>query len=367
MALAARSAFQLISTSPIVAYQFNPLDNEGVFSNDGSLLLPTHAMDSLYLVMSLPTLNRDRGRVPMHSYHGYVSIVGVETGQTEIEVIPSTDIRAGVNQMPLAAREPHRFFLSQGEVLNLEAEGSGDLTGTRVESLDRNKKIAVYSGHEATVITDRPSPNTCCADHVEEQLFPMQTWGDRFAVARSAERQDPGRGAPAPDLVRILASRGDTDITFDPPVEGAGCGRLVAGAYCDVYLPRDTEISATNPILVGQILLSIDGSAGDPALALVPPIAQYRSNYTFLVPSEYADQYISVVSVDGSNVVLDGQDLTAQMQPFGTGLAGGRFRMQPGSHTLECSNTCGLVVYGYDAAVSYMFAGGLDLEPIVLF
>ena len=57
-----RSAFQLISTSPIVAYQFNPLDNEGVFSNDGSLLLPTHAMDSLYLVMSLPTLNRDRGR-----------------------------------------------------------------------------------------------------------------------------------------------------------------------------------------------------------------------------------------------------------------------------------------------------------------
>ena len=33
-------AYRITSDLPVVVYQFNPLSNEGVFSNDASVLLP---------------------------------------------------------------------------------------------------------------------------------------------------------------------------------------------------------------------------------------------------------------------------------------------------------------------------------------
>jgi hypothetical protein len=44
--------------------------------------------------------------------------------------------------------------------------------------------------------------------------------------------------------------------------------------------------------------------------------------------------------------------------------AGGAWN--PGQHKISCPNGCGLLVYGYSDAVSYMFAGGLDLKKIVI-
>ena len=60
-----RGAYRLTSDSPIVAYQFNPLDNEFVFSNDGSLLLPSHTYQRDYFVMTFPTLDRVRLTIPI--------------------------------------------------------------------------------------------------------------------------------------------------------------------------------------------------------------------------------------------------------------------------------------------------------------
>ena len=45
-------AFKISSTQPVIVYQFNPLNNEGVASNDASLLLPKEGLGREYVALS---------------------------------------------------------------------------------------------------------------------------------------------------------------------------------------------------------------------------------------------------------------------------------------------------------------------------
>jgi len=357
-------AYKLVADQPIVAYQFNPLDNVGVFSNDGSLLIPQHAYDTIYYVMTLPTLER---RPRKNDYNGYVSIVGTSPGNTTVRVNPTSHVRAGISIGRLQAGQPVEFTLAQGDVLNLEAEANGDLTGTKIEAVDESTTFGVFVGHEATVLSDRPPrAGLCCADHVEEQLFPASTWGTQFVIARTEPRADRTRGGgSAPDMLRILAQKDSTEITFDPPVLGM-CPVLSTGEFCDVFINGDTTISASQPVLVGHLLISTDGQLGDPALAFVAPFEQFRDAYTFLVPDEYAQQYISVSAWGQRDIRVDGVDKSNELTPITGNWFGGRIPVEPGQHVLTCPDKCGLIVYGYSQAVSYLFAGGLDLAAITL-
>ena len=368
-----RTAYRVTSNGPIVAYQFNPLDNVGVFSNDGSLLLPEHAFDTVYFVLGYQSISR---RPANHDYNGYVTIVASAEGTTTLEVTPTVDIRAGTTQAALSAGVTQRFSLEQGDVLNLEANVGGDLTGTKIASTD-GRAFGVFVGHEAMALSPPGrsglSPRPCCADHVEEQLFPASTWGRSFAVARSFERADAAlAGTSVPDMLRILAQKDGTQIAMEPRPESGRCPELQAMEFCDVFIHRDTVVSSNQPILVGHFLTSTETESqfGDPALAFEPPSEQFRSDYTILVPQQYEANYMSVVSPAGATVSLDGQDVTDQLLPFqqsddaSNRFAGGRIALSPGPHRVECPAGCGVLVYGFSDAVSYLFAGGLDLRQI---
>lgn len=351
-------AYRLTADRPIIAYQFNPLDNVDVFSNDGSLLIPRHAYDSVYAAVTLPTLTR---RPRTNDYNGYVTVVAAEPGVTRVRVTPTAEIRAGARVEALQPGEARDFTLQQFEVLNLEAAAGGDLTGTLVESPE-GTPFGVFVGHEATVLSDR-RPSPCCADHVEEQLFPVSTWGSNFAIARTQPRGLDNGGGQEPDLLRIVAWNEGTTVTIEPPGSGA-CGVLGRGDHCDVFISQDTVVRANEPILIAHFLLSTGGDAGDPAMAFAVPFEQFRETYTLLVPEQYDRQYLSVVSPENAPVLLDGEDISDRLTPFGGAFVGGRIPVQPGQRRLECPHGCGVEVYGYSQAVSYLFAGGLDLERI---
>ena len=96
------------------------------------------------------------------------------------------------------------------------------------------------------------------------------------------------------------------------------------------------------------------------------PFEQFRLDYTFLVPSAYDASFISVVAPFGGSVLLNGAEKGPEMTQFATVFGGGRFPVSPGQHRLECPDGCGVLVHGFSEAVSYMFAGGLDLARITV-
>jgi len=295
-------------------------------------------------------------------------------------VTPTAAVQASQTQTTIAAGAAVPFTLNAFDVLQLVDSGTGDLTGTHIASTN-NTAFGVFGGHEAANLGETTPPDAthtkgpCCADHLEEMIFPSSTWGKSFAIARSQQRTN------EPDYIRVMAQVANTQVTFDPApaamVTPAGsCNAIPAGGFCDVKIQGDTAITATQPILVGHFVeSSIWGNTastsfvgnGDPSMAIGVPVEQYRTDYTILIPMSYTANYISISAAATGGVTVDNAAITLATFPGASGFRVARVPVNAGQHTIHCADGCGVLVYGYSDAVSYMFAGGLDLKQIVIF
>jgi len=352
------SAYRITATRPVVAYQLNPLSNVGVFSDDASLLLPDHVLGTSYLALSYPTMVR---RPTSDDWHADVTLAAIR--DTTVQVTPTTDVADG-SGLTLHAGETRSYTLHALDTLHLVATG-GDLTGTAVTA---DQPIAAFAGHEATVIADPfPFRNPCCADHLEDQLYPTTTWGKSFAIPRGVERV-----TQIHDYIRVMAQRPNTVVQVVPDLGALSTctGKLLApGQFCEVFPQQDIEVTTNEPVLVGHFMVSgggISPESGDPSLAFVPPVEQFRTSYTFVVPDQYQANDVQLITKGGGTVMLDGADVSLLLATFGSGTwSAARITIPPGPHTLVCPEKCSVEVAGWAAAVSYLYSGGLDLVPIV--
>jgi hypothetical protein len=334
-------AYRISSTWPIVAYQFNPLDNvPEVFSNDASLLLPTSALDTTYAILSWPqTIAYAPHETSIDSgqdFPAYVAIVGVTDG-TNVTVTTTASIVPSGEDPPIIPYTPVggvlQTTIDRFDVLNLETgyyNGQNsflsDFTGTRVES---DQPVAVFAGVEATdvPIWEEIGERQAAADHLEQQQYPIRSLGFNFVVGHSPRRTQALAASGAtvsplatePEWYRILAVEDGTVITTTIPGEE----QIELDAMGYVTLESDTHFIAhsNRPIALGQfvggqdttgILWSYPG--GDPAFILVPPIEQWRSGYVFLTPDKYVFDFviISVHKDHVSQVELDGESVATR-------------------------------------------------------
>ena len=387
-------AYRVRSGIPIIAYQFNPLDNEEVFSNDASLLLPSHVVGDDYLVMTREQ-SFDRLR-------GYLTVVGINDEPTTVTVTVSAPTSSGpVGDIPaLEAGESYTVTLNAFDVLSLQTGSPGaDLTGSKVTS---DRPIVVFGGSEAanvpntnhcvdidprsnqgvcaydgeTVCSNNYDCNNaffnvCCADHLEQQLFPTTTWGNYYVATKSFDR------GLEKDYWRILASQDNTKVETVPEI--AEIPTLNAGEWYEFGSREHFEIVSDKPISVGQFLAGEhapepnvrgglepgDASTGDPAFILAVPTAQFRSDFVFLAPDKYAFDYVSVIAPISAQVFFD--DIPVESwEPVGESLMWqvARFPIGDGVHLLISDEPVGVIVYGYDEYVSYGYPGGLNLNVV---
>lgn len=421
-------AYRLTASHPVTIYQFNPLDNVNVFSNDASLLLPTSALDTYYTVVAWPQTIGDSDDPGLdfdatsseEDLRGFLSIVGTEA-DTQVEVQFGEGVVQVVGAGPIPAAGPGDTIsvdLGPYDVLNLETQGTlADFTGTVVNA---TRPVAIFVGSEASDVPlfSDYSTRQCCADHLEEQLFPDSTLGGGFIIGKMPLRTAALNGA-APEgeslgvaaaveseRVRVVAvGSGETRVrtTLSAPDDD-----FVLGQRADRILEvrEDLRISANGPIAVLQALPSQgvtgiprDYPGGDPAIVAVPPREQFRTDYIFLTPDKYAFDFVTLVGAADAVVELDEVPVTEREgcvrttlaeQLVGEGDDVVRFEeavvyrcqlsfpevtlaplsqvlpgeQNDGVHRVTATEPVGIVVYGFDSFVSYAYAGGLDLQRL---
>lgn len=424
-----RAAYRVRSSVPVVAYQFNPLDNVNVFSNDASLLKPVEAvtytpgqLDLQYIGLGWPqtiahTEDPDTNFNPADPIHlrAFLTVVGTRQ-DTRVRVTPSTTVVPGVDIPETQPGQSIEAVLQPFEVLNLETgDFNADFTGSLVEA---DGPVLAFSGSEASDAPyfDRLADRFCCADHLEEQLDPIRTAGSRFFAAHAPNRSQAvsRAGAPLlgvveePEYFRVLSvGDGPVRILTTLPAPDDDLELPGRGAYLDIVAYRDFLLEADGPVMLSSVQASQDAAGvrrglpgGDPSLLVIPPIEQYRSDYVFLTPDKYAFDFVAIVAPSQAVVRLDGRaldeagcvrspadGLTEQERgsseppawvhrcqfsfPVVLPDAEPPNNVLPGTqndgvHRIEASAPVLALVYGFDNYVSYAYAAGTQLTALIL-
>jgi hypothetical protein len=366
-------AYRIESDRPVTAYQYNPLDNSNpVYSNDASLLFPTHVLDTDYTAITgdaLWMVNANGG--------AFVTAVATEDDTTVTFYPPAgVTMYPGNNVAVLERGQTYTMMSNEVTAVWQNDAGQGNLSGLRVAA---DKPIAVFSGN---VCSWEPTPmEFCCCDHLEHQMLPLTAWGEAYIVSTAA----PASEVADDDVrVRMVGSFDNTALSYSPAAPPGAPTSL--DAYETVVFTSSTSFVVTGdkPFAVAEFLMSNEAVTvdptpdnpddnffiGDPAMILVPPSAQFRGEYVFQVPAEYASNWVTILRPAGAAVDLDGAAVgdASTWQDVGT-LDGatwqrGHFPISFGPHRVEsdADEGVGILVVGYDVAVSFGFAGGSGVE-----
>ncbi len=402
--LVAGGAYKVVTSVPVTAWQFNPLQYRKPIaefeagcgtgfsagecfsaSNDASLLVPATAMTKNYRVFSRSGVKGG----DFEDAAGGVAITAVADATTvTIQLGPHCE--AGVND-PVSqtggclasgagvaagvANDVLDFTLNQGDVLQLiGAQGAGfdlahaDLSGSVIQSTEPIQVVAFNP------ITNMPNPSVGNADHVEELVLPAEVIGKEYIVAPPSNPNGIVKGG---HIVRLYGNVDGTNLTYEGTAPGGAPATLDAGQVVELAATTNSfKVVGDQPFAVGSFMLggSLQGEgscpdypcSGDPAFSMMVTPEQFRTQYTFLAPTDYDTNFADVLIPDGATVTIDDAPVTggAAVVPGWTIARVALGAGAGGAHRLVSDQPVGLQVTGHGHATSYYYPGGLNLKLI---
>lgn len=359
--------------------------NQAYTTSDAFLVLPTDAVGEKYLIMSYNSDKTSQTDLPTPSEF---AIVATENG-TEITINATKDVFAENSSTINITLNKGDVYLIQANVLG--GDWRADLTGSEIIA---TKPIAVFSGHQRATTPiyfnfgDRKS-----RDHLVEQMPPIDTWGSSAFLVPYPIPADAKNGSTnaATDSYRVLSGYDSTVIKVNDGIVAT----LNRGEFFEAPLQSAAVVKTSRPALVAQFKKTSDISAGppasklaDPFMMLIPPSEQFLNSYRFInaqaiqytltindlgterifAEKAYKEQYISVVAQNIAlpSVRLDNANVPAsEFKPIpGSKFSYATLAVSDGVHTIECDSTIGLYVFGYGAANSYGYIGGMSFRPV---
>ncbi|MEZ4430683.1 MAG: IgGFc-binding protein, partial [Nannocystaceae bacterium] len=331
--------FKVVSDVPVVAYQHSPIDAEA--HNDSSMLLPDHAQRQDYIVAAYtPSVGGNPA---------YFNVIALEDN-TVVEWTPPDGTAAGTGVMAVGPGQTGMATLGDGDMLQV-TNGQGDVSGTYLKS------TAPVWAVGAVQCVNVPSNITFC-DHIEEQLIPLEYWGEEYVGAHAPKRGNEDY------WWRVYS--GDAAVTIDTTPQQPGFPvTLDQGEFYEFSTQSSFIFAGDGPFMPVQYLESQDGGAGtgDPASYQMVPVEQFLDRYVFVTGSGYTFHYAQVIrEAGGAPVLIDGVEVSGYYPVGGYEVAD--WPISEGAHLAESNQTFGIYQVGYTGVTSYAYPGGLQLEVI---
>jgi hypothetical protein len=309
-----------------------------------------------------------------------------------VTVTPSFDIVNGEGIDAIAGGASASFTIGPFDVVNLETRlltwsdmFSGlvpDLTGSTVIS---DAPVAVFFGTDLSLVSNTALyADSCCAEHLEEQILPSAAMGQRFVVSHSAQRNE---GTAEQDYYRIMAYQSATVTTSLPAPDDSFS--LGPGEYHEFFTNQGFTVETTDGYLhVAQYLVAGGdvanpiGPAGDSSLMYVPAVDQRRGLYVFTTGEGFSYNGAVISKPQDTVATIDGLDVDSTClgprtdgEIDGTVYEAWECEVADGSHIVHSGATpedaiipIGVYFYSYYNAGSIAYPAGSDLKhtnPVV--
>ncbi len=377
-------AFHLKSDQPIVAYDILPYGGATSFLPAASLLFPTTAWGSNYIVY---------GPHPAGGGELFMTLIGKSDGTT-VTLNPKQTLAGGGGLAPATAGTANTFMINAGQTL--QWIGSGDPSGAILQS---SAPVGVVTGTTYLSVVTANMTSGGGEDSAHQQIPHINALGNEYVgpglVTRVASM------APESVLYRMVGVVDGTQLTYDPPVPGPatlGVGQIAEFQTATAFTV--TSQAADHPFGFTQYLAGADATTR-PGCAPTPPFAgltcglgdeewvnllapaQFRNHYSFFTDPTYATTNLVITRIaDGSGMFSDvtidclGAPVTGWM-PVGSS---GKYEVAyvdlvrgttpvvaacgSSRHLADSKGNFGIVVWGTDYYASYGYAAGGNLSAV---
>jgi hypothetical protein len=370
-------AFEILSDTPVVAYDIMPFGGAQSFLPSASLLYPRTAWGDNYIAVS--------PRPPEGNGQLWVQIVGTQDG-TLVDVVPKQNLPSGTGLAAAPANVVTQFELDAGEIIQWMA---GDPSGAVFQA---TAPIGMFTGNTYLRVSSATSSGGG-QDSAHQQLPPVSALGSRYVAGSVVTRLATLEPESVP--YRLLGVVDGTQLTYDPPQPTApatiNAGDVVEFETTDVFVVASQD--EDHPFNVSQYMPGTGfgsrpgcgdfGSCGlgdEEWVVLLPP-EQYLTRYVFFTDPSYSTTNLVVTRVRGTEGFSDVDiaclgTVTGWMPVGGSGdyevahvdLFRGGVGVQPGCatsrHEATSDGAFGVMVWGTDSYASYGYPAGGNVGVI---
>jgi hypothetical protein len=289
-------SFRVQSDVPVVAYQINPYGGGSAAVTGASLLLPTSAWDTNYVLIN--GLAASIGQPA-------ANILAIED-DTTVTLDPVAAITGGPGIPATPANTPIQFVLDSGE--HAQIVQANELTGSIIQS---DKPIGLMGGHSGM----QAPVGTAYSDHAEQMIPPVRALGHEYVGVMHRPR------ASEPGIWRVVGAIDDTQLTWEPDVGGPATldqASKVEFITDQPFVVRSQD--ADHPFLLFNFMSGstwvmgqpgLDGRGDSDYVISVPP-DQYMPGYVFFADPTYPT----------TNLVLVRKRINGEFQPVTLDCAG---------------------------------------------